>query len=1047
MSTTIAARRGRLGLTDSLAPITGAQSVASPADQLSAARLAAFARTGGPAAPVHASPPPSIIPPPPPPPPTPNWTAPIHIANGTYTQAAGTYVYSTQWNPMIVGDYSPTLVNDGTIWMDGSPAPNTHSSLWQYNATVIADVVNHGTMVVRAATAPFYDQIWALVSYDFQKFTNTGQVYAWAQGGRALALLSYYTPSIVNSGLIAAYVDSGLAIGISVQSGGGIQNQAGGRILAEGPVAIAITFYNANLPFGWGSDAQVINAGLIQAASTNVDIASIGIGVSHASDQIFHIVNSGTITAEIAIIDQSSSEGNFSPVQLSTQIVTNQASGVINGDILLDRGNDQIDNSGRINGDVLLGEGNDRFDSTGGTINGRVDLGWGDDSFKGGPGTDAVAGAAGDDSIEGNGGNDELMGGSGADVLIGGAGNDGLFGELGNDRIVTKDGDFVWGGRGDDRIELGDYAFEHVSGNEGFDTLVLPAGARAIDLSAILAAHALDGIELIVLGGGKELVLRAADIPLVTDNAHVLRVDGIAGDTVDLVGAWTSAGTTSIGGVSYRQYQLGAESVLVSGSATVAILGSAPAGAAGLDPVAPGGLAPIPGDGPLDFTPTDFYLTSYLLTAPLLVSPEETLWNDVGAAVFNGQAGLTNQGHVFSTSALEVGVATLGSMGLINYGVVSAFSTWDTDYSLYQEDRSGVGVTAISYSIVYNHNLIESTTLHGLAVGFYRPVSVANDGEIHVYSKHGYAIGIEEMGALDNRGLILVEGGLSAIGLRYFGGTDGSVTGQIEAHILAGGSGESIGVQFRGSYVETPFTFTNNGQITADIALQEEQNVFPSLGGSRPLSIINNGILAGRVELSHSGDSVLNSGTITGAMLMGDGNDRFDGHAGQQTGGVHGGSGDDVIIGGAGADLLYGDDGNDTLTGGSGADILRGGAGTDYLQGGAGADSFQFTAPSDSDGGYWLRSDGAKGKPDVIVDFHPGEDKIDLSAIDAIAGTAANGAFVFIGSNAFSHHAGELRVEVHNGAAQVYADVDGDGYADFQLAVTTPTLQAGDFVL
>lgn len=146
------------------------------------------------------------------------------------------------------------------------------------------------------------------------------------------------------------------------------------------------------------------------------------------------------------------------------------------------------------------------------------------------------------------------------------------------------------------------------------------------------------------------------------------------------------------------------------------------------------------------------------------------------------------------------------------------------------------------------------------------------------------------------------------------------------------------------------------------------------------------------------------------------------------------------------ANVLHGGAGNDALLGGSGNDTLYGDGGADGLYGEGGADIFAFTITADSLD-YAMRSDGAKLKPDVISDFTSGVDKIDLSAIDAVAGTGANDAFTFIGANAFTHHAGELRCELHNGVAQIYADVDGDGVADLHILANTPVILAADFVL
>jgi hypothetical protein len=163
--------------------------------------------------------------------------------------------------------------------------------------------------------------------------------------------------------------------------------------------------------------------------------------------------------------------------------------------------------------------------------------------------------------------------------------------------------------------------------------------------------------------------------------------------------------------------------------------------------------------------------------------------------------------------------------------------------------------------------------------------------------------------------------------------------------------------------------------------------------------------------------------------------------------GMIGTSGPDALNGTANADAMMGQAGSDYLRGGAGDDFLIGGLGNDVLEGGAGADHFVFTAAADSRT-LALRSDGHKHLPDTIVDFAQGSDKIDLGAIDAIAGTAANDAFAFIGSGAFTHQAGQLRFETGGGRTSIFADLDGDGSADMQILLLAPVaLTAGDFIL
>lgn len=150
------------------------------------------------------------------------------------------------------------------------------------------------------------------------------------------------------------------------------------------------------------------------------------------------------------------------------------------------------------------------------------------------------------------------------------------------------------------------------------------------------------------------------------------------------------------------------------------------------------------------------------------------------------------------------------------------------------------------------------------------------------------------------------------------------------------------------------------------------------------------------------------------------------------------GMGDDIVNGGAGDDLLFGEYGNDVLIGGDGGDTLTGGLGRDILTGGAGPDVFDFDSIKDSRKG---------GMRDVITDFVRGEDKIDLSTIDAKKGPG-NQAFKWIGKQDFHGVKGELHFIKKAGYVVVEGDINGDGRSDFQIKVDgLGALGKGDFIL
>ncbi|MBO9557897.1 MAG: M10 family metallopeptidase C-terminal domain-containing protein [Caulobacter sp.] len=138
----------------------------------------------------------------------------------------------------------------------------------------------------------------------------------------------------------------------------------------------------------------------------------------------------------------------------------------------------------------------------------------------------------------------------------------------------------------------------------------------------------------------------------------------------------------------------------------------------------------------------------------------------------------------------------------------------------------------------------------------------------------------------------------------------------------------------------------------------------------------------------------------------------------------------DTLIAGAGNDILYGLDGNDTLIGAGGAD---------FMIGGAGADTFVYNAPTDS----------SPFAQDLIFDFSQAEgDKLSLTGIDANTSTGANDAFTVVSS--FSNVAGQLVIAAPDasGYYHVSGDVNGDGVADFVIALkVTGTLTSADILL
>ncbi|MDO9327665.1 MAG: retention module-containing protein [Pseudomonas sp.] len=186
-----------------------------------------------------------------------------------------------------------------------------------------------------------------------------------------------------------------------------------------------------------------------------------------------------------------------------------------------------------------------------------------------------------------------------------------------------------------------------------------------------------------------------------------------------------------------------------------------------------------------------------------------------------------------------------------------------------------------------------------------------------------------------------------------------------------------------------------------------------------------------------AGDDVLVAGTGNNILNAGDGNDVLTAGSGNNE--LHGGAGNDLLFSGTGNDLLDGGTDTDTvsyahatagvtvdlsvataqntggagtdtltaienltgsnfndsltgdnlsnvITGGLGDDILKGGGGDDFLIGGLGNNT--LTGGAGADTFQWLKGNSGH---DLVTDFTPGTDKLDLSQLlQGENGTAAS---------------------------------------------------------
>ncbi len=333
------------------------------------------------------------------------------------------------------------ITNDGTIWVSASDAV---SAVHAYGA---GNIVNRGSIYSVASSG----DAWGF-HFDggFNSLDNSGTISVVSWQSRAIGIETYdFRSTITNSGTISARGEFD-AYAIAFYNGvepsnesttPAIANSASGKILAEGPGAVAI--YLAQAPIYNGNKIAISNLGLIEARSLSND-PSIAILVGgHGSGGTANIINSGTIRADIAYYTDPSQDTFFSTATL----LTNETGGLIFGAIFFAERADTYTNRGTLTGDLYADGGNDVVDTSIGRIIGYVDLGDGADQYLGSAFADDVYGGSGNDNLSGNGGNDWLDGGTGADTMNGGTGDDVYVVDDGSDIITEAAGqgaDFVY---------------------------------------------------------------------------------------------------------------------------------------------------------------------------------------------------------------------------------------------------------------------------------------------------------------------------------------------------------------------------------------------------------------------------------------------------------------------------------------------------------------------------------------------------------------------------------------------------------------------------
>ena len=200
------------------------------------------------------------------------------------------------------------------------------------------------------------------------------------------------------------------------------------------------------------------------------------------------------------------------------------------------------------------------------------------------------------------------------------------------------------------------------------------------------------------------------------------------------------------------------------------------------------------------------------------------------------------------------------------------------------------------------------------------------------------------------------------------------VVGGPDADSLPGGAGRDVilGLAGRDTLTGGAGADTILGGAENDVIAGENAAGSPP---ARPPS--------GNIVFGGAGNDLVRAGLGADSVWGGDGGDDLRGglepsdavFVGGDAGASLAFDGCDLLRGDRGDDRLDGAAGADTLVGGDGDDRLLGGPGVDLLVGGPGEDEFAF--------GFFLFLDPdtgvGEGARDVVADFDPGSDRVDLS--------------------------------------------------------------------
>jgi Ca2+-binding RTX toxin-like protein len=690
-----------------------------------------------------------------------------------------------------------------------------------------------------------------------------------------------------------------------------------------------------------------------------------------------------------------------------------------------------------------------------------------------------------------------FQGGSGADEATGGALVDQLYGNGGNDRLYGGDGnDFMYGGDGDDILHGGAGA-DQISGDAGIDTVVFD-GARSNyqltisgqfmmvrDLRAGGATDRVSSAERFQFDDGVVSWGSAAPVSLVLDNAQVAEnaaagtlVGTATGTDVDVFDQLTYSLADDAGGrfvidAASGAIRVAAGAVLNHEAARLHAITVRVADQTGaslsqvftisLIDVVEGNERILVGLEGFDAPTGDDWRVdgSDLVNRIVTAGGADTIMGAGGDDVIDAGAGddtILYEGLKEGYDSVDGGdgfdrlAATRDgtAIGLTSFTGIEEISAGGHDGVFIRGSSRGeafdfTGVTLVDIDRIDlgagNDSVIGSAGADTILGGGGNDVLRGGDGGDVFLVGPGDGVDVFDGGTGYDR--IEAIGANSVIGIQSLTDVE-AISGEGFANVSIATTNVADTLDLRGVAV------TGIDRISL---LAGDDTFFGSDAGDRIIGGKGNDVLHGE------------GGDDTFVIAAGDGSDTIDGGAGFDTIEVAGATfiwanvsdvealvGTNLRLNGtAGADTIdlsgvaltgvakiFAGLGDDRVIGSAGDDVIELSEGQDVLTGGAGRDTFDVDKVTFS----------KVGRADLITDFVQGEDRINLSPIDASTRAAGDQAFAFIGEAAFDGVAGQLRYAAGAETTSIFGDLNGDRVADFQIDLGHAlALTAADFLL